>query len=366
MILMNDFKAEPAEIRTAMAEAATRVFASGWYVLGHEVSAFERRWADACGASHCVGVGNGMDAIELILRALNIGAGDEVITTPMTAFATVLAIFRAGAIPVLADIEPDSGLLSLRSVRRCLTARTRAVLLVHLYGQLRDIDEWVALCEEKGLALVEDCAQAHMAEWSDKKAGTFGAAGSYSFYPTKNLGAIGDAGAVVTQSDTLGGHITQLRNYGQSERYKHPYIGMNSRLDELQAAILSERLRWLPAFTERRREIAARYQREIDNPSITLLASPQQKLAHAYHLYAILCEDRDALAAHLHQCGIQTHAHYPIPVHKQAPCAELHRDPEGLSLSERHAATCLSIPCHPQLGNEDIGRTIDALNGFRG
>ncbi|API60631.1 pyridoxal-5'-phosphate-dependent protein [Tardibacter chloracetimidivorans] len=364
MILMNDFKAEPAEIRTAMTDAAARVFASGWYVLGQEVKAFEERWAETCGTPHCIGVGNGMDAIELVLRALEIGDGDEVITTSMTAFATTLAIMRAGAIPVLADIEPDSGLLAIESARRCVSPRTRAIVLVHLYGQVRDMDGWEDLCREHAIELIEDCAQSHLSCWDGVTAGAFGTAGTYSFYPTKNLGAIGDGGAVVTHRSHLAERISQLRNYGQSERYKHPFVGMNSRLDELQAAILSERLRWLPSFTDRRRAIAQRYDNEIDNPEITLLAPPQQALAHSYHLYVVLCERRDALAAHLLERGIQTHAHYPVPVHLQQPCLDLQRDRAGLECSERHAATCLSIPCHPQLGDENVDRVIEALNGF--
>jgi dTDP-4-amino-4,6-dideoxygalactose transaminase len=245
VILMNDFKAEPAALREAMAGAATRVFGSGWYVLGQELKAFEQAWASACGTSHCLGVGNGMDAIELALRALDIGHGDEVVTTPMTAFATVLAVLRSGAQPVLADIDPSSGLLSPASVRRCIGARTRAVLPVHLYGQLRDMDAWMALHDETGLAVVEDCAQSHLARWRGRTAGSFGVAGAYSFYPTKNLGAIGDGGALVTNDEALAARVARLRNYGQSERYVHPELGLNSRLDELQAALLGERLHWL-------------------------------------------------------------------------------------------------------------------------
>jgi dTDP-4-amino-4,6-dideoxygalactose transaminase len=364
MILMNDFKAEPPELREAMTAAAARVLASGWYVLGKELRGFEQRWAEACGTKHCVGVANGMDAIELALRALDIGAGDEVITTPMTAFATVLAIMRAGAIPVLADIELDSGLLSPASVRRCLSPRTRAVVLVHLYGQIRDMDVWVELCREAGIELIEDCAQSHLARWSDRPAGSFGVAGAYSFYPTKNLGAIGDGGALVTESDALALRVGRLRNYGQSERYVHPEFGMNSRLDEIQAALLTERLRWLERFTERRRVIAQRYDAAIDNGRIAILARPQQAQSHVNHLYVVLCDARDALSRHLTECGVQTLIHYPVPVHRQAPCAALRRDPRGLPHAEAHAASCLSIPCHPQMSDVDVARVVDALNAF--
>jgi len=366
MILMNDFKSEPVALRDAMSAAAARVFASGWYVLGPQVEAFERKWAAACGTNHAVGVANGMDAIELALRALDIGPGDEVITTPMTAFATALAIMRAGATPVLADIDPASGLLSVESARRCLSTRTRAIVLVHLYGQMRDLDAWVALCRQANVELIEDCAQSHLACWEGRVAGGFGIAGAYSFYPTKNLGAMGDGGALVTQSQALADRVRRLRNYGQSERYVHPELGMNSRLDELQAALLDVRLGWLDAFTERRRQIADRYDTEIRNAAITLLAPPQQALAHARHLYVLLCTDRQGLASHLQSRGVQTLIHYPVPIHRQAPCEHLRRDPEGLSHAEAHAGACLSLPCHPQMSDADVQTVIAAVNAYNG
>ncbi|WP_280154579.1 DegT/DnrJ/EryC1/StrS family aminotransferase [Piscinibacter sp. XHJ-5] len=362
---MNDFKAEPPELHAAMSAAAARVFASGWYVLGNEVKAFEQRWAAACGTRHCAGVANGMDAIELALRGLDIGPGSEVVTTPMTAFATVLAVLRAGATPVLADIDPESGLMSPDSVRRCLSERTRAVVLVHLYGQMRDMPAWLSLCREAGIHLIEDCAQSHLAQWDGQAAGSLGTAGAYSFYPTKNLGAIGDGGALVTQSDPLAARVARLRNYGQSERYVHPELGMNSRLDELQAALLLERLQWLDRFTERRRTIAARYDAAIDNPRVGLLARPQQPKSHVHHLYVVTCTARAQLAEHLAAHGVQTLIHYPVPVHRQAPCAELRRDPLGLPHAEAHAAACLSIPCHPQMSDADVARVVEAVNAFR-
>lgn len=365
MILMNDFKAEPAALREAMTAAAARVFASGWYVLGNELKAFEQSWARACGTAHCVGVGNGVDAIELALRALDIGPGDEVITTPMTAFATVLAVLRAGAQPVLADIDPASGLLSPGSVRRCIGPRTRAIVLVHLYGQLRDMGAWTALAAETGLHLIEDCAQSHLARWQGRPAGSFGDAGAYSFYPTKNLGAIGDGGALVCSDGALATRVARLRNYGQSERYVHPELGMNSRLDELQAALLGARLEWLEGFTARRREVARAYDASIRHPRVQLLAPAQDEAAHVHHLYVLLAEDRAALQQHLTARGVQTLIHYPVPVHQQAPCTALRHDPVGLAHTEAHAARCLSIPCHPQLDDDAVGRVIDAINDWR-
>jgi dTDP-4-amino-4,6-dideoxygalactose transaminase len=364
MILMNDFKAEPAALRRAMAEAARRVFKSGWYVLGPEVERFESRWSLACGARHCIGVANGLDAIELILRALDIGPGDEVITTPMTAFATVLAILRAGATPVLADIDPDTALLAPASVRRCLGPRTRALVLVHLYGQLRDPHAWLELCREAGIELIEDCAQSHLARWDGQHAGTFGAAGAYSFYPTKNLGAIGDAGAVVTQRDDLAERLRMLRNYGQSQRYHHPLLGMNSRLDELQAALLVERLDWLEPFTQRRRSIATRLHAGMAGASVARLAAPLQPDSHVHHLHVVRSERREALREHLAARGVQALIHYPVPVHRQPPGADLRRDPQGLSACEQHADQCLSVPCHPQMSDADVATVIEAVSAF--
>jgi dTDP-4-amino-4,6-dideoxygalactose transaminase len=364
MIQMNDFKAEPAELRDGMVAAARRVLESGWYVLGGEVSAFERQWASACGAAHGVGVGNGMDAIEIALRALNIGPGDEVITTPITAFATVLAIVRAGATPVLADIEPGTALMSPSSARRCLSERTRAVLLVHLYGQVRDMDTWQQLCAGEGIHLVEDCAQAHLATWRGVVAGSFGIAGAFSFYPTKNLGAAGDAGMLVTSDEIVAQRAQHLRNYGQSERYHHPELGLNSRLDEIHAAMLAERLRWLAEFTARRRQIAALYRSGITNPLVMQAEPPQEASAHVHHLYVIACAHRDRLIAHLADCGVQSLVHYPIPVHRQEPCLGLRRDPAGLSASEAHADAVLSIPCHPQMTDSDVEQVMLAVNSF--
>ena len=279
MILMNDFKAESKILKEDILAAVSRVIDSGWYVLGHELEAFEQLWAEVCGVSHAVGVGNGMDAIEIILRSLQIGPGDEVITTPMTAFATTLGIMRSGAIPVLADIDPETALLDRDSVVRSISPKTKAIILVHLYGQVRDMDAWLQFCESEDIYLIEDCAQSHLAIWHGRVAGSFGKAGAYSFYPTKNLGGLGDGGAVITDDENLSEKARQLRNYGQSTRYHHPEIGMNSRLDEIQAALLSERLKWLEKFNDRRRQIAQRYFEEIKNPLIQHLAKPQEQFS---------------------------------------------------------------------------------------
>lgn len=365
MILMNDFKAEPSEIREAMLAATKRVIESGWYVLGDEVTAFEQKWAETCGVKHGIGVGNGMDAIEIALRALNIGVGDEVITTPMTAFPTILAILRAGATPVLADIDPKTALLSLKSTKQCLSLKTKAIVLVHLYGQVRQMNEWVSFCEQHGIELIEDCAQAHMATWQGSVAGSFGHAGAYSFYPTKNLGAAGDAGILITQDKELAECAGRLRNYGQSVRYHHPELGMNSRLDEIHAAMLSARMKWLPEFTQRRQKIAEAYQKGIKNSFIQQLALPEEVSAHVFHLYVIICKHRDELQAYLNDNKIQSLIHYPIPIHEQEPCRQIKKSPKGLENSEHHAASCLSLPCHPYMNDADVERVIEIINLFK-
>lgn len=364
MIPLNDFKAEPEELLQAQLKAVERVLRSGWYILGNELKAFEGQWALRCGTAHSVGVGNGMDALELGLRAMGIGPDDEIITTPMTAFATVLAIFRAGALPVLADIDPETALLSPESARRCITPRTKGILLVHLYGQIRDMDAWETLCLTHGIALLEDCAQSHLAAWKGKTAGNFGAWGAYSFYPTKNLGAMGDGGALNTNDSALAERVRVLRNYGQSKRYYHPEMGMNSRLDEIQAAILRERLPYLEGWTMRRREIATAYTRELRNPGINLLPLPADPLRHVHHLFVVTCTQRERLMRHLSGKGVDSLIHYPIPIHHQSVCRDILRDPTGLARSETHAANCLSLPCHPALTDGQVEQVIAAANAF--
>lgn len=350
--------------RTTDIAAIERVLRSGVLVLGKEVRDFEQSWSARCGVRHAVGVANGMDAIELGLRAVGIGEGDEVITTPMTAVATVLAIVRAGATPVLADIDPVTALLDPDSVDRCLTARTKAILLVHLYGQVRDMPMWVDFAQSNGILLLEDCAQAHEASSEGRVVGSWGEFGAYSFYPTKNLGACGDAGAIVTNRDDVASRAKMLRNYGQSNRYEHPIVGVNSRLDEIQAAVLSQRLSQLAYRTQRRRDIAQTYRSQLRSPRIHLLAEPENEASHVYHLFVIQSEDRDALQQHLLSSGIQTLIHYPVPVHRQTAFSGCRIDPAGLINSEVHAQSCLSLPCAPHLSESEVARVVRAVNSF--
>lgn len=366
MIPFTGIDREPAELRAEMRLAFEEVVKSGRWILGPAVSTFEEEWAQLCGVRHAVGTANGLDALELALRGLGVGAGDEVITTPMTALATVIAISRAGATPVLADIDAATALMDVASAERCVTSRTRAVVPVHLYGNGSAAPEWAAFAERHGLSLIEDCAQAHLSTVSGRRVGSFGTAGAFSYYPTKNLGAIGDAGALVTDDSELAERVRVLRNYGQRDRYHHEVLGSNSRLDELQAAILSVRVRWLMGQTERRRLVATRYLEGICNPRVMHLSPPVEPAAHVHHLFVVRCEERTALLQHLEGAGIQALIHYPVPAHRQTPFVSVVRDAAGLAHSERHAATCLSLPCHPGLTDVEIEKVIEAVNDFSG
>jgi dTDP-4-amino-4,6-dideoxygalactose transaminase len=364
MIRMNDFAVEPEELRRAELGAVERVFDSGAFILGREVEQFERAWAGFCRTTNCVGVANGTEAIELGLRALDIGPGDEVITTPMTAIATILAIIHAGATPVLADIGLTTALLDPGAVERLLSEKTKAVLLVHLYGQMPDMNRWIELCRGADVHLLEDCAQAHGAACDGRPAGSFGTWGTFSYYPTKNLGARGDAGALVTNSQRIADRVKALRNCGASNRSAVPEPALNSRLDELQAAILSVRLNWLQRFNSRRQEVARTYLAEIRNRRVELLPAPANFENHVYHLFVIRCAERDRLAEFLNGKGVQTLTHYAIPAHRHGLRDILKYAPAELANADLHADQCLSIPCHPQLLDDEVLQVIDAINQF--
>lgn len=365
MICMNDLHSRDEGLINSELEAVERVLRSGWWVLGSEVESFEIEWASWLGIPFAVGCGNGMDAIEIGLRALGIGDGDEVITTPMTAFATVLAIYRCGATPVLADISSDSAMLDPESVKRCITPKTKAVILVHLYGRMGPVEELLDICNAHSIFLVEDCAQAHGAKSNAGPAGSFGEFAAWSFYPTKNLGAIGDGGALTSANPKIIEVTKFLRNYGQSVRYQHPVLGMNSRLDEVQAAILKVRLQHLNKWTELRRRVATRYAQEINNPQVRVLPLPENRNEHVHHLFVVTHPERDKLQEHLKNNGIEALIHYPIPIHHQEPCKNIQMDPQGLKRAEQHALECLSLPCHPRLAEADIDRVISVVNGFK-
>ena len=346
-----------AEESAAVREAIGRVIDRAWFVLGPEVSAFEQEFAAASGAPHAVGVGNGTDALTLILRALGIGAGDEVVTTPLTAAYTAIAIVMAGARPVFADIDPERLTLNPVAAEQAITSRTAALLPVHLYGQPADMGALAALASRKGLALVEDCCQAHLATCAGQPIGTFGAAGAFSFYPTKNLGALGDGGAVVTRDAALAARIGRLRNGGQTDRYRHVEIGINSRLDEMQAAILRVRLPYLHTRTEQRRALAAQYRSLLEGAPIGV--PPEFDPGHVYHLFPIRARQRAALQDRLRAAGIETLVHYPTPIFQQPAFGSL--DPGDCPHAVRAAGEVLSLPLYPGLAPNAVTMVAKAV-----
>jgi dTDP-3-amino-3,4,6-trideoxy-alpha-D-glucose transaminase len=346
----------PDDDRQDVRAAIERVVASGWYVLGPEVEAFESEFARAMGAAHAVGVGTGTDAIALILRALGIGAGDEVITTPLSAAYTALAIMMTGARPVFADVDPVRLTIDPERVARAIGPRTRAILPVHLYGQPAEMAALEQIASDHQLAIVEDCCQAHLATAAGRPVGTIGVAGAFSFYPTKNLGALGDGGAVVTNDPSLAARIRRLRNGGQSDRYHHDAAGVNSRLDEIQAAVLRARLPRLGGWTERRRLLAARYRRLLkDAPGADVPAACDP--GHVYHLFVLRARDRTRLQASLASSGIETLIHYPLPIPRQPALSEV--QPADCPIAAQVCDEVLSLPLHPRLTEQDVD-TISA------
>jgi dTDP-3-amino-3,4,6-trideoxy-alpha-D-glucose transaminase len=354
-----DLGRELAALRGELEAAMERVLDSGRFLLGEETSAFEEEFAAAMGAEHAVGVASGTDAVELGLRAVGVEPGDEVVTQANTCVPTVTGIVAAGATPVLCDADPVSGVMDLESLESALGERTRAVVPVHLYGQCADTEAIAALCEPRGIAVVEDCAQAHGASLRGRPAGTIGAAGAFSFYPTKNLGAIGDGGAVVTEDAELADRLRLLRHYGQADRYRHECYGVNSRLDEIQAAILRVKLPHLPEWAERRRAIAATYTAALrDGPVEPLAELPGRE--HAFHLYVVRADDRDGLQEALAERGVATLIHYPIPIHRQTPFVALANGPVPLRGAEELCESVLSLPLFPGLTAEEVALVAEA------
>lgn len=353
------------ELEPELSSALRRVLGRGWFILGPEVAAFEREWASYCAAPAAAGVGNGTDALTLALiasGAVRPGAFDEVITTPLTAGYTALAVLNAGGIPVFADIDPQTYTLDPASVARMITPRTRAILPVHLYGQVCDMDALCAVAAGRGLIVLEDAAQAHGALRGGRPAGSFGTAATFSFYPTKNLGACGDGGAVVARDAELVERVRRLREGGHEAAMADGVAGRNSRLDELQAALLRVKLRHLDAWNERRRSLARFYDEALANvPGLCLPAAPDVS-AHVYHLYVVQHPERAALRAHLAARGIETHIHYSVPLHRQP----LFRRPEqaALPVAEAVAPRLLSLPLYPHLDMAEAQAIVDAVLAF--
>lgn len=371
-----DLRAVNAQYAGELADAAKRVIDSGWYIHGEEHAAFEREFAAWNGSKHALGVANGLDALTLVLRAWKelgvLKDGDEVIVPANTYIASVLAVTENRLKPVF--VEPDARTynLSVEGIRKALTPGVKAILVVHLYGRIAPMPEIMALAKERGLKVLEDCAQSHGATIDSRKCGLFGDASGFSFYPGKNLGALGDAGAVTTDDDTLADTVKALRNYGSHKKYHNLFQGPNSRLDEMQSALLRVKLRHLDAETERRRDIAARYLSEIKTTAVTLPQTPESLVsgspvfareACVWHLFVVRCARREALQKHLAERGVQTVIHYPIPPHKQ----ECYRDYAGLSLPVTEAIhnEVLSLPISPVMTDAQAAEVIAAVNDFR-
>lgn len=351
------------ELDQELKNAFERVYSRSWYILGEEDKAFEQAFASYLGVNNCVGVGNGLDALVLALRALKIGPGDEVIVPSNTYIASVLAISYAGATPVLVEPDIDTFNIDPHLIESAITGKTKAIMPVHLYGQACDMDPVMKIADKYGLFVIEDCAQAHGATYKGKKVGTFGNAAGFSFYPGKNLGALGDSGAVVTDNDELASEIRALSNYGSDYKYHHILKGVNSRMDEMQAAFLSAKLPHLDRMNQARRRIADMYSSKINNPKV-ILPAVNPECVPVWHVYGVRCEERDALESFLKERGIGTNKHYPTPIHLQEAYKDL-AIPEGaLPIAEKISKTELSLPIYYGMTDEEIQYVIDSVNEF--
>ena len=356
-----DLRAAYRELQAEIDAAVRRVVSSGWYVLGPEVEGFENEFAAYCGARHCIGISNGLDALELALRGYGIGTGDEVIVPTNTFIATWLAVSRTGAVPVPVEPEEATHTIAADRVERAITPRTRAVMPVHLYGQPADMQPIADLARRHGLKVIEDAAQAHGARYRTRRAGSLGDAAAFSFYPGKNLGALGDAGALVTDDDALAARVRRLRNYGSAVKYHHEIQGFNARLDELQAAVLRVKLPRLDDWNDRRRTLAARYLEGLARvPSLGLPHVPEG-VEPAWHLFVVRHPRRDDLQRHLAAAGVETLIHYPIPPHRSDAYADLGFGPGAFPVSERIAETVLSLPMGPHLTPDLQEQVINAV-----
>jgi len=357
------FKPLEKELDAELRGAFDRVYANSWYIEGKEDEAFEKAFASYCGARYCVGCGNGLDALMLSLKALGVGAGDEVIVPSNTYIATALAVTYVGATPVFVEPDIDTYNINPSLIEEKLTDKTKAIMPVHLYGQACDMDPIMKIASKHNLYVVEDCAQAHGATYKGRKIGSFGNAAGFSFYPGKNLGALGDAGAVVTSDKALADKVRALGNYGSDYKYHHIYQGNNSRLDEMQAAFLSAKLPHLDRMNTERRRIAAKYMAGISNPKMTL-PTVIDGAEPVWHIFAIRCKERDELADYLKEAGIGTNKHYPIPMHLQEAYKGLGIPKGALPIAEEISATQLSLPMYYGMTDEEISYVVDKLNKF--
>ena len=357
-------KAMHNELKEEITDAFMRVFSADDYILGNEVEKFEKDFAAYCGTKYAIGCGNGLDAIYLILKALGIGMGDEVIVPSNTYIATALAVSYVGAKPVF--VEPDLETFNINPdrIEEAITESTKAVIAVNLYGRMSELDKIKAICDKKGLKLIEDSAQAHGATYKGHKSGYYSDAAAFSFYPGKNLGALGDAGAVVTNDGELADKIRCIRNYGSKIKYKHIVKGTNSRLDEMQAAFLSAKLPRLDVWNAERNRIADKIIAEVNNPVIKLPKSSNAVYGNVWHIFAVLCDNRDKLERYLNDNGIGTNKHYPTPMHMQGAYADLGIKEGALPIAEQISREELSLPVYYGMSDEQVDYLINKLNSF--
>jgi dTDP-4-amino-4,6-dideoxygalactose transaminase len=363
MIPFVDLVGQAGELRDELMAAVGDVVDEARYILGPQVESFERAFADYCGARHCVGTSSGTEALHLVLRALDVGPGDEVITAANTFIATALAIAYAGATPVLVDCHPDDYTIDVEYLERAITRRTKAILPVHLYGQPADMPAILEIARRHELPVVQDACQAHGALIAGQPLGAFGDAACYSFYPSKNLGGLGDGGAVVTGSDQLAGRLRRLRNYGQESKNVYTTLGFNCRLDTLQAAVLEVKLRHLDRWNARRRVAAGKYGQLLREADL-VLPSERPGTRHVYHLYVVRHANRDELLRHLQQFGMQCGIHYPDPLHLTGPFQSVRTVPDGAPVSRRLSREILSLPMFPEIRDDQLQQVADAVMAF--
>jgi len=360
----NNFTAQVAEIRPQIDAAIARVLDRGHFILGPETEAFEKAFAEFLGADQAIGVANGTEALQLALMALGIGEGDEVICPVLTAAPTALAILGTGAKPVFADVDPETGCIDPLRLDECLSEKTRAIMPVHLYGLAADIPAICEFANAHNLPVIEDCAQAHGAEINGRKVGTFTQVGAFSFYPTKNVGAYGDGGAVVTSDDAINTKVRQLRDLGQTGRFQHTFVGRNSRLDEIQAAILQVKLAHLNEQNAARRERAGWYAELLNGVQDLTLPVTPKGYTPVYHLYVVRHTRRDELKAHLRELGIGCDVHYPLPLNRQGAFTEFRVAKGGVDVAEKVISEILSLPMYPQLTREQVEQVAEGVRGF--
>lgn len=358
------FKKMHSELREKLDLAYERVLESNYYIQGKECADFEKKFAGYCGVDYCVGVGNGLDALTLILRAMNIGNDDEVIVPSNTYIATALAVSSVGATPIFVEPEIQTYNINPDKVEEMITENTKAVIAVHLQGRPADMDKICAIANKHNLRVIEDAAQAHGARYKGKRVGSIGDAAGFSFYPGKNLGALGDGGCVTTNDKEIADRVRSLGNYGSDYKYHHIYKGVNSRLDELQAAFLNVKLDKLDCWNEERRKIAEKYFAGITNPLVTLPLKSDDIFEHIYHVFVIRCKERDKLEEYLNSKGIGTVKHYPIPMHRQLAYKDLGIGEGELPIAEEISRTVLSLPMYYGMTDEEIQYVVKNINEF--